>query len=135
MQTVNAGAEEGNPAGSSGDEEESEEEDESERDEEEEPESQGEEQLLSAGAISPERPLSRSPPQSRPISPITQDVEDLTNALASHSIKDKVTSELAKNRSQQQRKYHSRKSAKRAGRPKGSKAKQDTRIKLEPGWD
>ncbi|TFK77036.1 RIO1-domain-containing protein [Pluteus cervinus] len=128
MQTVNVGSEEGNQANSSGSEEESEEESESERDE-------GEEKPLPARAISPERPLSRSPPQSRPITPVPQDVEELTNALASHNIKDKVTSELAKNRSQQQRKHHSRKSTKRAGRPKGSKAKQDTRVKLEPGWD
>ena len=68
------------------------------------------------------RSLSRSPPRS-------QRQED----QASHqndSIKAIVSSDMVKKRSQQQRKYHSRRSTRNAGRPTGSKAKQDKRVKL-----
>jgi RIO kinase 2 len=48
-------------------------------------------------------------------------------------MKMKVATEIGKTRAHQQRKYHSKKSTGRAGRAKGSKAKQDTRVKLNSG--
>ncbi|KAI0715241.1 RIO1 family-domain-containing protein [Earliella scabrosa] len=53
-------------------------------------------------------------------------------------VTDKVQSEVAKQRAREQRKYHSKKGAQRTGgRQKGSKRKQDTRIKVDGGgfWD
>jgi RIO kinase 2 len=52
------------------------------------------------------------------------------------SIKDAVASYLAKSIARQERKYHS-KGGRRAGRPQGSKAKQDIRLKCDKsaGWD
>ncbi|EJD55601.1 RIO1-domain-containing protein [Auricularia subglabra TFB-10046 SS5] len=52
-------------------------------------------------------------------------------------IKDKVASEASRQRARQQRKHHMGKGAKRVGRPKGSKAKADTRVKARDysGWD
>src|ERR1700722_18402595 len=52
------------------------------------------------------------------------------------SIKDTVSSHLAKTIARQERKYHS-KGGRRAGRPQGSKAKQDIRVKCDKrgGWD
>ncbi|KAH7931056.1 RIO1-domain-containing protein [Leucogyrophana mollusca] len=81
---------------------------------------------------SPSRPpsrLSRSPPQSR--SPSPDSLAKMTASLSLHSnIRDKVSTDLAK-RARQQRKYHTKRGAQRAGRPQGSKAKQDTRVKLD----
>ncbi|KAK7058906.1 Serine/threonine-protein kinase rio2 [Paramarasmius palmivorus] len=74
--------------------------------------------------------LSRSPPHSRSNSPIAREVP-----RKSKNIKDAVSSTLEKERSRQQRKYHSKRSTRRAGRPGGSKAKQDNRVKLDRGWD
>ncbi|KAF8640834.1 hypothetical protein AX17_000483 [Amanita inopinata Kibby_2008] len=71
--------------------------------------------------------LSRSPPQSRSTSPAT--LEKMTAALDLNDIKNKVASDLSKTRARQQRKYHSKRAVRKAGRPQGSKAKQDTRIK------
>lgn len=65
------------------------------------------------------RSLSRSPPRS-------QRQEDQPN----HKIKAIVSSDMMKKRSQQQRKYHSKRSTRNAGRQTGSKAKQDKRVKL-----
>lgn len=58
-------------------------------------------------------------------------------ALSLSDIKTKVTSDLSKTRLQQRRKYHSKRSTRQAGRPQGSKAKQDKKIKLDHGgtWD
>ena len=52
-------------------------------------------------------------------------------------IRDLVSSDLTKTRASQHRKYHSKRSTRRAGRPHGSKAKQDTRVKLDHSgvWD
>jgi len=52
-------------------------------------------------------------------------------------IRDLVSSDLTKARASQHRKYHSKRSTRRAGRPHGSKAKQDTRVKLDHSgvWD
>ncbi len=51
-------------------------------------------------------------------------------------VKEIVSNDVAKKRTQQQRKYHSKRSARNAGRPQGSKAKQDKRVKLSEhtGW-
>ncbi len=45
-------------------------------------------------------------------------------------IKAIVAADITKMRSQQQRKYHSKRSTRTAGRAHGSKSKQDTRVKL-----
>jgi RIO kinase 2 len=66
-----------------------------------------------------DRSLSRSPPRS-------QRQDHHTN----NSIKTIVASDMTKKRSQQQRKYHSKRSTRNAGRQTGSKAKQDKRVKL-----
>ncbi|KAJ8084081.1 Serine/threonine-protein kinase rio2 [Marasmius tenuissimus] len=75
--------------------------------------------------------LSRSPPQSRSSSPVNHTV----SRQKKKNIKDVVSNSLEKSRAQQQRKYHSKRSTRRAGRPQGSKAKQDNRVKLDAGWD
>ena len=75
------------------------------------------------------RSLSRSPPRS-------QRQEDQA-IHKNDSIKAIVSSDMMKKRSQQQRKYHSKRSTRNAGRQTGSKAKQDKRVKLEHHsiWD
>ncbi|KAI0313739.1 hypothetical protein OF83DRAFT_1043231, partial [Amylostereum chailletii] len=52
-------------------------------------------------------------------------------------LREKAAMEASKTRSRQQRKYHSKRSAQRVGRAKGSKAKQDTRVKVDASgiWD
>jgi RIO kinase 2 len=65
------------------------------------------------------RELSRSPPKLRESLPIPQ----------ISTVKEVVSSDRAKSRARQERKYHSKKSSRRAGRPQGSKAKQDIRVK------
>lgn len=51
-------------------------------------------------------------------------------------ITEKVYSEVSKQRAKQQQKYHSKKGAQRVGKPKGSKAKMDKRLKIDGGgWD
>jgi RIO kinase 2 len=90
-----------------------------------------------AGLSDPSRPnreISRSPPQSR--SPSPSSLAKMTAALSlssqQHSgIKDIVSSDLTRQRARQRQKYHSKRGAQRIGRPKGSKAKQDTRVKLD----
>ncbi|RDB28801.1 Serine/threonine-protein kinase rio2 [Hypsizygus marmoreus] len=79
--------------------------------------------------------LSRSPPRSRPTSP--SQLVKMTAGLDLNGIKDIVSSDLTKVRASQQRKYHSKSGARRAGRPQGSKAKQDVRVKLDQSgvWD
>lgn len=80
--------------------------------------------------ISPPRSdLSRSPPQSRSVSPAT--LEKMMDALDLNEVKNKVTSDLSKSMAKQQRKYHSKRAVRKAGRPQGSKAKQDTRVKVD----
>ncbi|KAJ4489323.1 atypical/RIO/RIO2 protein kinase [Lentinula edodes] len=73
------------------------------------------------------RSLSRSPPRSRSNSPAADH--------SARNVKDIVKSNLDKSRARQQRKYHSKRSTRRAGRAQGSKAKQDTRVKLDSTWD
>lgn len=57
-------------------------------------------------------------------------------ASTSNGVKDRVASDLTKQRSRQSR-YHTKRSTRKIGRPKGSKAKQDTRVKLDNSgfWD
>ncbi|KAF9270282.1 RIO1-domain-containing protein [Marasmius fiardii PR-910] len=74
--------------------------------------------------------ISRSPPRSRSGSPITREGNRQTKAIRSV-----VASNLEKSRAQQQKKYHSKRSTRRVGRSRGSKAKQDNRVKLDGGWD
>ncbi len=86
--------------------------------------------------ISASRPVSRSPPRSRSISP--DSLAKMTEALSlQQNVKGIVSSNLAKTRAQKHRKYHSKRSVHKAGRAHGSKAKQDARIKLDTnaGWD
>ncbi|KAG6902908.1 hypothetical protein C0995_010078 [Termitomyces sp. Mi166 len=88
--------------------------------------------------MSPEelgRTLSRSPPQSRPSSP--ESLVKLTSTLDINGVKSIVSADLTKARAAQHRKHHSKRGVRRAGRPQGSKAKQDTRVKLDRGgmWD
>ena len=49
-------------------------------------------------------------------------------------VKDVVVRELQKKRAKEEHKYHSKKGVGRAGRMKGSKAKQDTRVK-KTDWE
>ncbi|KIK40624.1 hypothetical protein CY34DRAFT_807035 [Suillus luteus UH-Slu-Lm8-n1] len=72
--------------------------------------------------------LSRSPPRSRSPSPDTLAKMAASLSLQDAAFRERVASDLAK-RSRQQKKYHTKRGAQRAGRPQGSKAKQDTRIK------
>ncbi|KAK0208310.1 RIO1 family-domain-containing protein [Desarmillaria ectypa] len=85
--------------------------------------------------ISETRELSRSPPRSRSVSP--DSLAKMTEALSLNSVRNIVSSNLSKSRAQQQRKYHSKRAARKAGRPQGSKAKQDTRVKMDRSgvWD
>ncbi|KAK0465126.1 RIO1 family-domain-containing protein [Desarmillaria tabescens] len=85
--------------------------------------------------ISETRELSRSPPRSRSVSP--DSLAKMTEALSLNNVRNIVSSNLSKSRAQQQRKYHSKRGARKAGRPQGSKAKQDTRVKMDRSgvWD
>jgi len=58
---------------------------------------------------------------------LTQKVESLNLS----DIKTRVTSDLSKTHSYQQRKYHSKRSTRQVGRPQGSKAKQDKKVRLD----
>ena len=75
------------------------------------------------------RQISRSPPRSRNISP-----DSLAKMTASLSIKKIVSLDLSKRRARQKEKYHSKRNTQRVGRPKGSKAKQDDRVKIDVQW-
>lgn len=100
-------------------------------------------------AVSPiarSRPLSRSPPGSRhgsqsrspSRSGSPSSLAERAAGLSLGSIKERAADEASKHRARQQRKYHSKRGAQRVGgRQKGSKAKQDTRVKLDRGgmWD
>ncbi|KAF7799042.1 hypothetical protein EIP86_010272 [Pleurotus ostreatoroseus] len=103
--------------------------------------------------ISRSRPLSRSPPASRHTSPSpsrsrpsSPSLAERTAALAlqppqprgAPDVRDRVADEVSKQRARQQKKYHSKRGGQRmGGRQKGSKAKQDTRIKPDRSgvWD
>ena len=79
------------------------------------------------------------PPRSATVSPSGQvtdkDQENSPPANAGwrrKEIKDKAAIDAYKERARQKQKYHSRRGAERIGRAKGSKSKQDNRVKL---WD
>ncbi|KAF9242874.1 RIO1 family-domain-containing protein [Melanogaster broomeanus] len=94
------------------------------------------EQLHLLDRLPPILSFLRSPPRSRSPSPDT--LAKMTAALSLHSsdVRERVATDLAK-RARQQKKYHSKRGAQRVGRPHGSKAKQDKRVKLDRGgfWD
>lgn len=69
------------------------------------------------------------PDHSRSSSPTSP--TKMMSGLDLNGIKGIVSSDLTKVRASQQRKYHSKRGARRAGRPQGSKSKQDTRVKLD----
>lgn len=93
------------------------------------------------------RRLSRSPPASRHSSSSHSDASSLANAAAelsltdtahrpttkSNDISEKALADVTKQRARQHRKYHAKKGARTAGRPKGSKAKSDGRIRVDSG--
>ena len=54
-----------------------------------------------------------------------------TTRPQSSSIKDRVATEVVRQRARQAGKYHAKRGARKAGRPKGSKAKQDTRVRVD----
>lgn len=80
--------------------------------------------------ISPGRP-----PQSRSNSP--DSMNEISRRLNRIEVRNTVNDETKKSQMRQKRKYHSKKSTTRAGRPQGSKAKQDVRAKIDggSGWD
>ena len=57
--------------------------------------------------------------------------------IAKGLIKDRVAEDIRRDRLRQTKKYHSKPGTRRIGRPKGSKAKQDMRVKLDRSsvWD
>ena len=84
-------------------------------------------------ARSRERPSSVSP------SPVEQLASKVESALSvkGKEMRDKAATEVHKRRAREKQKHHSRRGAERIGRAKGSKAKQDNRVKLDKGglWD
>jgi len=79
------------------------------------------------------------PPRSATVSPPGQVVDkDQENSRSGNAgwnrkeIRDKAAIDAYKERARQKQKYHSRRGAERIGRAKGSKSKQDNRVKL---WD
>lgn len=80
--------------------------------------------------------LSRSPPRSRSPSPDTLAKMTAALSLRAEDVRDRVAADLAR-RERQQRKYHTKRGAQRVGRPQGSKAKQDQRVKVDRGgfWE
>lgn len=120
------------------DEEEEDDDEQEEEEEEEESDQEIEADTLQSQGKATEDGLayspSGSPLHSRSSSPSSL-VERTSELKVSHdtqdAVKGRVASALSKERARQQRKYHSKKSIRNAGRPKGSKAKQDTRVKLD----
>ena len=102
--------------------------------------SESEEANKSEASIAPEsreRPGLVSP--SSPVGQLASKVESTLSVKASkeQEIKEKTATEAYKQRAREKQKYHSRRGAERVGRAKGSKAKQDNRVKLDKGglWD
>ena len=83
------------------------------------------------------RQLSMSPPKSR--RDLQQgggeEGEERDENRRARRIKEIVSNDIAKMKEKEQRKYHSKKSVRNAGRPQGSKAKQDKRVKLSEHTD
>ena len=74
------------------------------------------------------------PPRSATVSPTGQvadkDQENSPSGWNRKEMRDKAAIDAYKERARQKQKYHSRRGAERIGRAKGSKSKQDTRVKL-----
>jgi RIO kinase 2 len=87
---------------------------------------------------SPSREAPRSG-SSSPTSQITSQLENRfsVNASKEKEIRKKAAVDAFKGRAREKQKYHSRRGAERTGRPKGSKAKQDNRVKVDRSglWD
>lgn len=62
-----------------------------------------------------------------------EESDDASEEDDQQAVSQRVATELSKEKTRQQRKYHSKKGAGRIGRPKGSKAKQDVRVKMDGG--
>lgn len=82
--------------------------------------------------------LSQEPPRagsrsSSPVSQIASQVETRlsVNGSNENQIRNKAAIDALKGRAREKRKYHSRRGAERIGRAKGSKAKQDNRVKVD----
>jgi RIO kinase 2 len=95
------------------------------------------------GSASAESPSQR-PPRSASCSPTNQLGSQLENTLSVNGsrekekeIRGKAAIDAYKERAREKRKYHSRRGAERIGRAKGSKAKQDNRVKVDKSglWD
>lgn len=116
----------------------------------EEPGNEGSEEP--SGSAKLERPeeqanaesLSQEPPRggsrsSSPASQIASQVEKRlsVNGSNENQIRNKAAVDALKGRAREKRKYHSRRGAERIGRAKGSKAKQDNRVKVDRSglWD
>lgn len=67
---------------------------------------------------------------------IKSDSSDDDDEVQPETVKTRVASDIQKNQARQAR-FHSKRSTRKIGRPKGSKAKQDTRVKLDKTgfWD
>lgn len=63
--------------------------------------------------------------------PSPDELPQKVESLNLSDIKTRVTSDLSKTHSYQQRKYHSKRSTRQVGRPQGSKAKQDKKVRLD----
>jgi RIO kinase 2 len=81
----------------------------------------------------------REPPRSGSSSPTTSQLENRlsVNASKEKEIRKKAAIDAFKGRAREKQKYHSRRGAARIGRAKGSKAKQDNRVKVDKSglWD
>jgi|SRR5712671_1855238 len=97
-----------------------------------------------AQTTSAESPSQGPPRRSASCSPTSQLGNQLENTLSVNSnasrekeIRGKAAVDAYKERAREKRKYHSRRGAERIGRAKGSKAKQDNRVKLDKSglWD
>ena len=86
----------------------------------------------------PEDSSSENPEKENPVEVDTAELKMEDLALESDDteqsrrarIKEIVRNDAVKFKSQQARKYHSKRSTRNPGRPQGSKAKQDKRVKL-----
>jgi RIO kinase 2 len=104
--------------------------------EDEEPDGSAKLWQASRASESRERPGLVSPRS--PIGQLGSKVErTLSVKEQGQEIRDRAANEGYKQRAREKQKYHSRRGAERIGRAKGSKAKQDNRVKLDKGglWD
>jgi RIO kinase 2 len=77
---------------------------------------------------------SRSP---SPVGQLASKVERTLSVNGSKEMRDKAAIDAYKRRAREKQKHHSRRGTERIGRAKGSKAKQDNRVKLDKDglWD